>query len=159
MTARCCLLNMRICCFSLFYTEFIIFGFWTVCQTKHAIQGLCFACDAQFLLFAAKFQNSCQQLHSRLSFSLPGNDQKPEVISSRSYRFQCKWEVWMAHFDPPTNPRLPVRPYESAGRVEGVPCPQWQIGLNTVLAAEQKNVIYDKEKVRRPLTLLTKSVA
>lgn len=52
----------------------------------------------------------------------------------------------MAHFDPPTNPRLPVRPYESAGRVEGVPCPQWQIGLNTVLAAEQKNVIYAKEK-------------
>lgn len=26
---------------------------------------------------------------------------------------------------------------ESAVRVEGVPCPQWQIGLNTILAAEQ----------------------
>lgn len=42
----------------------------------------------------------------------------------------------MVHFDPPTNPMLPVPPCECAARVEGVPCPQWQIGLNTILAAE-----------------------
>lgn len=64
------------------------------------------------------------QLHKLLTFMIRGRE-----------------ELLMVHFDPPTNPMLPLPVCVCAqgcvsvqcGRV---PCPQWQIGLNTILAAE-----------------------
>lgn len=80
---------------------------------------------------------SCSLVFS--PFSLPVNHHQPRLISSRSY-----WLSWLegergSWWYTLIRPLIPCSQslYVSVQRGwKGVPCPQWQIGLNTILAAE-----------------------